>query len=537
MKLEQVYVKNTNQLLQDYYDQKESITSFFHFKNEQASFVERLKDLQQHQVRRAELTAVIRQYMGKLKSSAKIEQHLTELEQDAVVVVGGQQSGLLTGPLYSVNKAISVLLLAKEQRQKLGVSVVPVFWVAGEDHDLDEINHSFYAINSRLVKHSYPEQSRIKKMASSAVLDFELLQSWIKQLFSQFGETAYTKDLLENVMVVAKDSHTYTDFFVNLMNDLFKEQGLLYLDAADPLLRQYEAPYFKQLIEHSQEIAEAVTARELNLEEQGYGTPIGATENAANIFYVRDGERFLLTRKESQFMNQAANISFSKEEMLKMADESACFSNNVVTRPMMQDMVLPVLSFVGGPGELAYWSTLKEGFEILGMKVPVFTPRMNLTYVTRETENNLQLIGLTAKQAIENAVATEKENYDQKIYDREAKDSIEKAKQLLAEQYKFIQQHLVANDINIEQVVEKNLQFHEQQFDFLMKQVEKDVRLKHDVAFKRYDQVSEELLPAGGFQERVYSPYPYINQYGPNFIEHVLALPLETSKQHQIVYF
>lgn len=536
MKLEQVYVKSANQLLQDYTNQKDEITSFFHFKNEQQAFAQRLQDLQHHGVDRITLTSIIRQYMGGFETSPKIEQHLSELEKDAVVVVGGQQSGLLTGPLYSVNKAISVLLLAQEQRQKLGVPVVPVFWVAGEDHDLDEINHTFYAVNSRLVKHTLVDQSRVKKMASAAKLEMADLQPWIEQLFSQFGETAYTKDLLAKVMKIAEVSRTYTQLFVNLMNDLFKAHGLLYLDAADEAIRQYEAPYFKQLIEHSEEIAHVVTAQEQKLDALGYGMPIGATENAANIFYVRDGERFLLTRKDGQFMNQSANISFSKEEMLTMAEEEACFSNNVVTRPMMQDLVLPVLSFVGGPGELAYWATLKDGFEVLGMKIPVFTPRMNITYVTRETANNLSLIGLTAQQAIEGGVEEVKAKYDQKIYDREAKAAIEKAKQLLAEQYQVIQQHLVSNDMKLESIVDKNLSFHENQFDFLMKQVEKDVRLKHDIAFKRFEQVQMDLLPNGGFQERVYTPYPYLNQYGQDLIDGIMALPMETTTKHQIVY-
>lgn len=536
MKLEQVDVKNANQLLQDYREQKDSIMSFFHFKNEQASFAERLKDLQSHKVRRAQLTTIIRNYMSGFESSKKIEQHLAELEKDAVVVVGGQQSGLLTGPLYSVNKAISVLLLAKEQREKLGVPVVPVFWVAGEDHDLDEINHTFYEVNGRLIKHAYNEQSPIKKMASAAVLEQAQLTSWIQTIFSQFGETQYTKELLADVLQVAGKISTYTEFFVTLMNGLFKEQGLLYVDAADEALRRYEAPYFKEMIEHSQEIAQVVTAREQRLEGNGYAMPIGATENAANLFYVREGERFLLTRKEGRFMNQAANISFSKEEMLKMAEDEACFSNNVVTRPMMQDLVFPVLSFVGGPGELAYWSTLKEGFEILGTKVPVFTPRMNLSYVTRETAANLELIGLTAKQAIEGGVAEVRQAYESKIYDAEAKEAITKAKQLLAEQYEVIQKHLAENEIHLERVVDKNLLFHQQQFDFLMKQIEKDIHLKHDVAFKRFKQVEGELLPAGGFQERVYTPYPYLNQYGVDFVADIMKLPLQTTTKHQIIY-
>lgn len=536
MKLEQVDVKNTNQLLQDYREQKESIMSFFHFKNEQPSFAKRLEDLQSHNVRRVELTKIIRNYMSNFESSAKIEQHLSELEKDAVVVVGGQQSGLLTGPLYSVNKAISVLLLAQEQRIKLAVPVVPVFWVAGEDHDLDEINHTFYDINGRLVKHAYNEHSPIKKMASEAWLDHEQLAKWIKTIFSQFGETQYTNQLLNSVLAIAEKTRSYTTFFVTLMNGLFKEQGLLYVDAADEALRRYEAPYFKAMINHSQEIAQVVTAREQKLQDAGYTMPIGATENAANLFYVREGERFLLTRKENRFMNQIANVSFSKEEMLMMAETEACFSNNVVTRPMMQDLVFPVLAFVGGPGELAYWSTLKEGFEILGTKVPVFTPRMNFTYVTRETAANLKLIGLTTQQAIEGKVEDVRQAYESKIYDAEANKAISNAKKLLAQQYEVIQQHLAENEIHLEGIVDKNLLFHQQQFNYLMKQIEKDVHLKHDVAFKRFKQVESELLPAGGFQERVYTPYPYLNQYGESFIEDLMKLSLKTTTQHQIVY-
>lgn len=536
MKLEQVQVENTNQLLQDYQNQQEAICRFFHFKNEQSAFEARLQELKQHPIRRKELVGVMRQYMQKFATSEKIEQHLKELEQDAVAVVGGQQAGLLTGPLYSVNKAISVLLLAKEQREQLGVPVVPIFWVAGEDHDLDEINHTFYAAGNRLLKHTYVEEGRVKTMASATKLRLDEVKKWIEQLFKQFGETAYTKELLAYVLEVAQTSHTYTDFFVKLMNDLFKEQGLLYLDAADPAMRQYEAPYFKRLIEHAAEIATVVMKRERDLEEAGYGSPIGATENAANLFYVRDGERYLLTRHDGYFMNQSANVRFTKEQLMQLVDEEVCLSNNVVTRPMMQEMVLPVLSFVGGAGELAYWATLKDGFEVLGLRVPIFTPRMNFTYVTRETASNLELIGLTAKEAIEGGISSKKEAFDAKVYDREAKEAIERAKRLLAEQYEVIQRHIEEHDLHVERVVKKNLAFHKEQFDFLMKQIEKDVRLKHDVAYRRFEQVEQELLPMGGFQERVYTPFPYLNQYGKLFIRDLFTLSLKTSKLHQIIY-
>lgn len=536
MELEQVYVENSNKLLQDYRDKQANLSSFFHFKNEQNSFEQRLKDLKDHSVRRKELSTIIRNFMSELTTSKKIEQHINELEKDAVVVVGGQQSGLLTGPLYSVNKAISVLLVAQQQREKLGVPVVPVFWVAGEDHDIDEINHTFSTANNRLIKHPFTDDSKVKKMASFTKLQSDKLVQWIESIFSQFGETAFTKSLLDETIAVAKKSDNYTSFFVNLMNDLFKEYGLLYLDAANLALRQYEAPYFERLIEHSKEIAAVVTAREAKLNELGYGSPIGATEDAANLFYTKNGERFLLSRVNGRFVNNSAGVSFTKEEMIELANNEACFSNNVVTRPMMQDMVLPVLAFVGGPGELAYWATLKDGFEILGMQVPVFVPRMNITYVTRETERNLQEIGISASEAINGVVSQKKEAFENKIYDAEAKAIIENTKNIITTQYEDIQNHLVKNGIHLERIANKNLEFHKQQFDFLMNQIEKDIRLKHEVAFRQFIQVESELLPAGGFQERVYSPYPYLNQYGKQLIDDLMKLSIDVNYKHTIVY-
>ncbi|MEH7148824.1 bacillithiol biosynthesis protein BshC, partial [Priestia megaterium] len=103
--------------------------------------------------------------------------------------------------------------------------------------------------------------------------------------------------------------------------------------------------------------------KENEFERVGYDKPIFATNEAANLFYVKDGERHLLERRHHQFVNLAANIKLSREELLAIAEKHPeQFRNNVVTRPLMQEMALPVLAFVGGPGELAYWATLKDAF-------------------------------------------------------------------------------------------------------------------------------------------------------------------------------
>ncbi|MGE7621931.1 bacillithiol biosynthesis cysteine-adding enzyme BshC [Viridibacillus sp. NPDC096237] len=537
MKLEQINVPVTNQLLVDYRNQKSTISSFFHYKNEEKSFEQRSEDLKNHPIRRAELVKVIREFMAPLEKSVKMEQHLQELENNAVVVVGGQQAGLLTGPLYSVHKAISVLILAREQRAKLGIPVVPVFWIAGEDHDIDEINHTFTALNGRLQKLIHPDRSKKKTMASTTTLDIEDTRNFIKNVFQQYGETAYTDELLVKVDAILVKSHTYTDFFAQLMHWLFREEGLLLLDAADPLLRAYEAPYFEELVNRSDEIAAVVSNRETLLAESGYGTPIGATKENANLFYVKEGERFLLERKDGKYINNVANVQFTKEEMLQIATEQpACLSNNVVTRPLMQDMVLPVLAFVGGPGELAYWSTLKDAFELLGMKVPVFVPRMNMTLVNRRVAHLLETHDLTIAEVLSGKVAQMHQAFVNEVYDDAAKETIEKTKALLQQQYVELQKHLHNNDVHLDKLVIKNLDIHENQLDFLLKKIEAEVLLQHDVTIRRFIEMEGQLIPEGNLMERIFNPFQYMNEYGVALIDDILQLPLEVNELHQVIY-
>lgn len=537
MKLAQIEIPVTNPLLDDYRNQKSSILSFFHYPNRSESFSKRLEDLQNHPIRRERLVAIIRDFMEPLEISDKAEKHLQELEDNAVVIVGGQQSGLLTGPLYSVHKAISVILLAKEQRENLGIPVVPVFWIAGEDHDIDEINHTFTAVNGRLVKHIYGERSKSKKMASTTRLDVEMTRELINETFKQYGETVYTEKLLTNIDSILQKSTTYTDFFVQLMNWLFKEEGLLFIDAANPKLREYEAPYFEQLIQHSETIANVVTIREADLAELGYGTPIGATKEAANLFYVRDGERFLLERHDGKFINHMANVQFSKSEMLSLAKENpTCLSNNVVTRPLMQDMVFPVLAFVGGPGELAYWSTLKDAFETLNMKVPVFVPRMNITIVDRQVQSILDELQISVADALAGKTTVLKTSYEEKVYDTDAKKVIEKTKQLLQSQYEGLQEHLRNHNIHLEKLVDKNLSFHETQLDFIMRKIEQEILLKHDVELRKYRIIEDRILPGGGLQERTFNPFQFMNEYGEDLVKEILSLPFAINGKHNAIF-
>lgn len=536
MKLEQIQSPVNPKIITDYWSENADIHSFFEYKYEDQSFIDRANYLQNNTYRSKELAGIIRRFMEKYGIHETTKKHLLELEQGASVVVGGQQAGLLTGPLYSVHKAISVILLAKEQREKLNQPVVPMFWIAGEDHDIEEINHTNTIVDAEVKKRGYSERSKLKTMASTTSLSSEAIDQFVKTVFHDFGETEYTEQLVAMVLAHAKKSGTFTDFFTVLMNDLFKNHGLLLLDATYAPFRQYEQRYFKALIENNEKIALQVVDQEEKLAQAGYGMPIGATENNANLFFVKEGERFLLERKNGQFSNALAQVKLTEEQLLHTAEECPeILSNNVVTRPLMQEMAIPVLAFVGGAGELAYWATLKPAFTTLQLQMPIFAPRLNLTLVTRQVQQILEQQQLTVTQVFNGQAEEKMQQFIMSIQDRESQQMIERMNDQLVAQYEVLSGYLQDGNYQLEMLLEKNKAYHERQFDYLQTKISEQVLQKHDVIIRQYKTLHAELFPNGGYQERVYNPYQYINAYGLTLIDDLLQLPMTISDQHQII--
>ena len=537
MRLEQIELPVNNQLLDDYWSGSEKLKPFYEYEYNDESFITRFNYLKSKHYETKELSKIIRSYMEPLGISNKIEENLSALENGSVAIVGGQQAGILTGPLYSIHKAISVILLAKEQSEKLNERVVPIFWIAGEDHDLDEINHTYTIVNGAPKKRVYHERSNKKTMASTTPIRQDEMRQLLNKIFQDFGETAYTHDLYKSCLQQLEKSETFTDFFARLMNEFFKTEGLLMVDAAYTPFRQYESSYFVKIIEQNEKIAKAVVDKERLLHNEGFGTPINATVTNANLFYVQEGERYLLERKDHYYQDSTGLIKLSEEQLLNVAKtKPEQLSNNVVTRPLMQEMTIPVLAFVGGPGELAYWGTLKDAFYAMDLQMPILAPRLNITLVDRKVDQLLSAYELSVPEVLLGKAQSLKAQYIESVQDLEAKKQIEHVHQLLKEQYEKLNSHLNTQDLNLHAIVEKNLKYHKVQLDYLSKKIEQQVFNKHEKIIRQFDLINAEIYPNDNFQERVYNPYQYLNSYGPNFIQDLCALPLSISRNHYVIH-
>ena len=537
MKLEQIEIPVTNQLLNDYWSHWEKLNSFFQYEYNDDSFKSRYNYLKNRHYNSSELTNVIRSYMEPYGISEKQEENLQNLHNGAVAIVGGQQAGILTGPLYSVHKAISVILLAKQQSEHLGEKVVPLFWIAGEDHDIEEINHTYTIVNETPKKKVYDVRSRKKTMASATIIQKDQLKELIENIFKSYGETEYTNDLYSMLQRHVDESTTFTQFFTHTMNELFKNEGLLMIDAAYTPFRKYESPFFEKIINHNEEIARRVVEKEALLNATGYGMPINAGIHSANLFYVHEGERFLLERNNGQYQDASGLYKFSENHLLDIAATTPeSLSNNVVTRPLMQEMTIPVLAFVGGPGELAYWATLKDAFQCLDLQMPILAPRLNITFVTRKVEQLLLNYDLTISQVL-NGKATElKEQFIERVQDIDAKQQIANILDLLEKEYKELGSYLSSQSINLDGIIEKNKQYHQLQLQYLSKKIDQEVLMKHDKALRQFNRINAEIYPNENLQERIYNPFQYLNIYGPTLIKDLCELPLSISNCHFVVH-
>ncbi|MGF3102461.1 bacillithiol biosynthesis cysteine-adding enzyme BshC [Rossellomorea sp. DUT-2] len=538
MEVESLNIPAINKFASQYLKQEEPVTSFFHYNvNSSSVYSDRMKDLASRQFQREDLAECISSYMKSLPSSEKVEESLGKLRNDAVTVIAGQQAGLMTGPLYTIHKIISVIQLARKQEAELKHPVVPVFWIAGEDHDYQEVNHIYVENGSKLEKIGYPERITEKKMTSHITYEKTVMKKWLDDILVILGETEHTKQLASDLTKMIDEEEDIVRFFAHFVMSLFKDFGLLVIDSAYPLLRKLEARHFHHLIENSQPITDKVLEQQEEIRKNGYGTQLDISPLAANLFIQLQDERALLEREGNKFFEKNSGKAYSNLELLSILDESPeSFSNNVVTRPMMQEWLFPTLAFVAGPGEIAYWGELKKAFEYVDLKMPPVVPRLNITIVEREIDKRIQDLQLTLHGVITEGVSTARDAFWKSLERPDLKFEMNEIQEELQRKYEKIREQAVSIDQGLHPIIEKNLEFHLSQFDYLRNKVDKALKDKNSLTFNQFMKVENSIRPNEGPQERTWNVLYFLNKYGPYFVKDLTLLEFTFDGTHKVVY-
>lgn len=532
----------TNRFASNYLAQTAEIQQFFHYRyNQLSDDLERLTELQSRKFPRSEIARHIKSFMQRYPTSEAVEKSLSKLqENNSVVVIGGQQAGILTGPLYTIHKVISIIKLAEEKEKQLDVPVVPVFWIAGEDHDFQEVNHVFVPVEETVDKWLYPEKTLQKKMVSDVSINKEICQTWMENLIENFGETAYTNQLLAFAEEQAVKSQTFVDFFANIIMELFKDYGLLIVDSGDREFRQLQKEYLTEQIIHHNSITYSLLRQQELISQNGFPLTIEANEQAANMFYYDEKrqERVLLEYdcENERFVGKSGAFVFSKEELLELAaNNPGQLSNNVVTRPLMQDWLFPTIAFIAGPGEISYWAELKLVFESFHIKMPPIVPRLNITLLDRSIETDLNELNLSLPEILTRGTANEKELFLLSIKDQEAEALFSEAKARLRSQYRLIEAKTAELDRGLLPLLDKNEQYLLKEIAFMQTKLDEAVKRKHEIVLKKFARVDLSLRPDGFPQERIWNVFQYLNQYGFSFVKNLMELSFEFDGRHKVI--
>lgn len=538
MRIEPLTINNQAKLVQDYRKNDERITGHFDY----APFGEgrkRLIDLYKRSYQRDGLTEVLHSINAAWGAPESTMQNIGRIKKaDSVVVVGGQQAGLLTGPLYTVNKVISIIHHAREQERELGVPVIPVFWIAGEDHDFEEINHVFLPETGRMRKYPLSYKNITKSPVSALELDKRALTEWVDALFGGMRETEYTKELYDGIREHVRLSENYSEFFARTIFQLFEEEGLVLIDSSHHLVRQLEKDYFKELIRYQPEIAKGVVQSLQSLDQSGYSVALDAENTDGHLFYHLHGDRILLRRNESgEWTGKQNEITLTNDEMLAIAERHPqLLSNNVVSRPLMQEMLLPTLGFIAGPGEIAYWAALKPAFHALGLRMPPVLPRMSFTLIDERIAKLLHRYGIVTEEAVNYGVAEIKDAWLREKSDPQVEELAESIKESIKVAHEPLRELAAGIRSDIRELGMKNLQHLYRDIDFMRDRILRVLKEMYHKELQEFDTIHTFLQPDGGLQERKFTPIYWMNEYGRSFVKELLHADCSMEEGHYIVY-
>ena len=312
-----------------------------------------------------------------------------------VAIVTGQQAGLFTGPLYTIHKALTVIKLSACLREQ-GVEAVPVFWVASEDHDYEEVNHcQVVDREGRLKRIQYEASGHKTDEPVGRVSLCEGISQTIDELVAQLAPSEFTPALERDLRDSYAEGVGFAEAFSRLMARLFREYGVVLFDPLDEELKQVAAPLYADAIGNRARSRAPLSRAAASLKQAGYHAQIHVSEDMVPLFIMDDGRRAALTHHDGRFAVKGSDRSFSNEELVELANRCpSCFSPNVTLRPVVQDYLLPTAAYIGGPAEIAYFAQLRAVYETLGRQEPCVLPRASFTIVEGRHQKTMKKYGL-----------------------------------------------------------------------------------------------------------------------------------------------
>jgi bacillithiol synthase len=304
---------------------------------------------------------------------------------DTVAVVTGQQVGLFTGPCYTIYKALTAAKLARTLTEN-GMPAVAVFWLATEDHDLEEIRRAWvFDPENQPVALDVPASEPAARPVGGIPVEHPPVQALRDALAGfPFGE-----DVVGMVERAYPPGAPFGAAFARLLGELLSSQELLFLDPMRPSFRELAAPMLAEAVRQAPALTERVMARSAELVAAGYHAQVLVDKQTSFVFLLDGGRRISLERRGDEYLAAGRRLSSAE-----LAGRAAQLSPNALLRPVVQDSILPTVAYIGGPAEIAYLAQSRAIYETLLGRMPVAVPRESATLLDARSAKLMSRYGL-----------------------------------------------------------------------------------------------------------------------------------------------
>ena len=480
-----------SKLMQDYLDQKPELKSLYNHFPTLENFEKQINEKQANfdNENRIPLVETLKKQYQNIEISDSTKQNIELLSlPNTFTITTGHQLNLFSGPLYFLYKIISTINLTKELKLKYPANnFVPIYWMATEDHDFEEINYfNFKGKKFRWNKESFGPVGRL----STEGLD-EFFEIYSLELGSSTNA-----NVLKNLFKDAYLKHdNLADATRYLANNLFANYGLVILDADDANLKRAFVPFIKEELEHQTSFK---TVQKTIEQLSDYTIQVNPRE--INLFYIEDNLRERIIFENDKYYVNNTKISFSKDEILKLLESNPeKFSPNVIMRPLYQEIILPNLCYIGGGGEIAYWLELKSFFDAVNITFPILLVRNSVLLNTEKQAKKADKLGLNWKDLF-----TKRANLINEITHKLSSFPIDLTpqKEALEKQFEYLYELAAQTDKSFIGAVKAQEVKKKKGLDNLEKRLLKAQKRKLENELQRVVDLQGELFPNQSLQER-----------------------------------
>lgn len=539
MEISLAALPDQSKLYTDYLENFDKLRRFYNvdFSSDEDLRNHFLKVVAKFSPRRKRLVEILHRQNSRLNSCPDHEALLNQLsKENALAVVTGQQVGLFCGPLYTLFKTISAIKLSAELKGRFPeFEFVPVFWLEGDDHDLEESNHIHLLNNSSDVVRveaifTNGEEENLHPLSE---IKFD---ASIEQVFQQVDAILPASDFKPAMMQMLtgfyKEGETYSSAFAKTITKLLGKNAILLVDPYDPEVKNILKPIFEKEFQSYPRTSEEVIKRSAELEEDYH---IQVKPRVINLFYIEDGVRRGLEPIGSGISLRGTKRKLMPEQIRTILESKPeSFSPNVVLRPVCQDYLLPTAAYVGGPAEVAYFAQLKGVYEFFEVEMPPLFPRATATIIERRIEKIVEKYQLDFTDGfgdfevlMKKALAAASPENIPGEFERttsDIKSSIERLEPLIA---------------RVDPTLKGTMESTVSRIIYLLQHFEEKTttayRRKNEQVLQQTKKFQRSIFPNRELQERVLNFTYFYNKYGEEFIDLLFRELPAFGKSHRVI--